>query len=577
MNLFLTSILDESHLMRLAGERFYDRGLKYFKQGAVVRLTCKSDSVSAKVRGTHDYRVKIWTEGKALAFECDCPVGMDGEFCKHCVAVGLSWLARSTSSDEDRSAQGIVTDLCGYLMTQDKERLVSLLLERAEADHLFEQRLHMMAAGEGSKAVAMATLRQSIDVAIKRRSVQYAEMHRYVSGIEALIESLEELLKDGHGVNVRELTEYALKTAEKAMLAVDDSDGMMGGILERLEQLHYTACEVVRPDPVPLAKFLFEWEVEGDWDVFHRAAETYADVLGESGLAAYRAFATQAWERVRSLTSGDDDPERFGRRFRIGAMMERYAEATGDVEALVAIKRQDLSGAVRFLEIAEIYKKAGKSEAAIEWAERGVSQFPQHAGGLNNFLIVEYHLGGRHADALALAWAKFEGLQRLETYQELKKSASYLSQWPAWREKALTLLRESLAHKRKGLPSRWALPLASGHSILVEIFLWEQKIEDAWKEAMLGGCRKELWLELADKRSKEHPSEVVEVYLQHIEPTLEARDNAAYHDAVEILGKIRKLKMRLGYPEEFVALLETIRVRHKPKRNLMKLLHAKGW
>jgi uncharacterized Zn finger protein len=115
--------------MRLAGERFYERGLKYFKQGAIVRLACKSDSVSAKVRGTHDYRVKIWTEGKSLAFDCDCPVGMKGEFCKHCVAVGLSWHARNTLSDEDQSAKRTSTDLRGYLMTQDKERLVSLLLE----------------------------------------------------------------------------------------------------------------------------------------------------------------------------------------------------------------------------------------------------------------------------------------------------------------------------------------------------------------------------------------------------------------------------------------------------------------
>jgi uncharacterized Zn finger protein len=577
MNLSLTSILDELHLMRLAGERFYERGLKYFKRGAVVRLTCTSDSVSAKVRGTHDYRVKIWMEGKALAFECDCPIGMDGEFCKHCVAVGLTWIARSTSSDEDPSAQGTGNDLRGYLMARDKERLVTLLLERAEADHLFEQRLQMMAAGAGSKAVAMATLRQSIDGAIKRRSVQYDQMPRYVSGIEVLIESLEELLKDGHAVEVRDLTEYALKVAEKAMHAVDDSDGMMSGILERLEELHHAACVVVRPDQVALAKFLFEWEIEGDWDVFYRAAETYADVLGESGLAAHRAFATQAWERARADASRAENSEHFGRRSRIRSMMERYAEATGDVEALVAVKSQDLFGAIRFLEIAEIYKNAGKSDAAIEWAERGANLFPHHAGGLNNFLIAEYHLAGRHADAIALVWAKFENLQRLETYQELKKSASHLAQWPVWRDKALALLRASLAHKRKGLPSRWALPLAAGHSILVEIFLWEQKIEEAWEEAVLGGCSKELWLALADKRSKEHSAEAAEVYLRHVEPTIEGRDNAAYQEAVEMLGKIRKLKIRLGHPEEFSALVETLRVRHKPKRNLMKLLAAEGW
>src|SRR6266702_4237485 len=217
MKLSLASVIDEPYLMRLAGERFFERGHKYFAEGAVVRLVFKDESISAKVRGTHDYRVKIWIEGKALEFDCDCPVGMTGEFCKHCVAVCLSWLARSTSSDDDSLGRTTDTDMGSYLMVQDKKRLVDLHLERAEEDNHFEQRLHMMDAKKRSKVVAVATFRKAIDAAIRRRFVEYPEMYSYVRGIEVLVESMEELLRDGHGIEVRELTEYALKAAEKAM------------------------------------------------------------------------------------------------------------------------------------------------------------------------------------------------------------------------------------------------------------------------------------------------------------------------------------------------------------------------
>jgi uncharacterized Zn finger protein len=502
---------------------------------------------------------------------------MAGEFCKHCVAVGLSWLARSASGEDDWVGQTTNNDIRSYLMAQDKKSLVDLLLECAEENHLFEQRLHMMAAKKGSKAGAVSTFRKAIDAAIRRNFVEYSEMYGYVRGIESLSDAIKDLLKDGHGIEVRELTEYALRVTEEAMNSVDDSDGLMRGVFDRFERLHHESCKMIRPDPATLAKFLFEWEVESDWETFSGATESYADLLGESGLTAYHALATRAWAHIKPLAPGEDDPERFGRRFRIGQMMERSAQAAGDIEALVAIKQQNLSGAFGFLEIAEIYKKADKSDAAIEWAERGATLFPQNANRLNSFLITEYHAAGRHAEATALAWTRFVELQHLETYKELKKSADRLSQWATWREKALKLLRESLTRKRQGAKPAWASPFAADHSVLVEIFLWEKKIEDAWNEASLGGCRKELWLKLADMRSQTHAAEAVAVYLQQIEPTLQARDNAAYREVVQMLGKVKELKDRLGHPEEFTGLVEAIRTQHKPKRNFIKMLHAEGW
>jgi hypothetical protein len=168
-------------------------------------------------------------------------------------------------------------------------------------------------------------------------------------------------------------------------------------------------------------------------------------------------------------------------------------------------------------------------------------------------------------------------MQRLETYQELKKNADYLAQWVDWREKALELLRKSITEKQRGLKHRWALPFNAGYSILVEIFLWERKFEDAWKEATLGGCSRELWLRLAEKRSKNHPAAAADVYLRYIEPAIQLTNNAAYHEAVELLRKVKELKGQLGRPEDFIALVETVRRRHKAKRNLMKLLHSEGW
>jgi hypothetical protein len=50
-----------------------------------------------------------------------------------------------------------------------------------------------------------------------------------------------DLLNEGFAMEVVELAEYALEAVEEAMGSVDDSDGEMGSILERLQDLHHRA------------------------------------------------------------------------------------------------------------------------------------------------------------------------------------------------------------------------------------------------------------------------------------------------------------------------------------------------
>jgi uncharacterized Zn finger protein len=90
----LVNLLNEKVLMGFAGERTFKCGEDYFAEGYVVGPKEQDDAIAARVRGTYYYLVKLWAEGEGLAFECNCPVGQDRVFCKHCVAVGLAWLDR---------------------------------------------------------------------------------------------------------------------------------------------------------------------------------------------------------------------------------------------------------------------------------------------------------------------------------------------------------------------------------------------------------------------------------------------------------------------------------------------------
>jgi tetratricopeptide (TPR) repeat protein len=448
-------------------------------------------------------------------------------------------------------------------------------MEQATDDDRLRQRLFLKAAKNGSKALNLATYQEAIDDAVEIDGfVDYRSAYDYAHGIEEVIDSMEELLKEGHPADVISLAEYALKAVEEAMGSVDDSDGDMGSILERLQELHCRACKQAKPDPEALARRLFEWELRTDYDTFYGAAETYASILGRKGLAVYRTLAEKEWVKVPALRFGQNDAEKSGKRFRVTHIMETLARQTGDVEAVVSVMKRDLSLAYHYLQIAETYKSAHKYDLALDWAKRGVKAFPKRTDSrLREFLAEEYHRRKRHDEAMVLVWAEYTDSPTLQEYQNLKTHADRIGQWQTWREKALEHVRNRIAEaKNKTQKDRWGWSQKTDHSDLVRIFLWEKDVETAWREAQEGGCSNELWLELAAKRDKEHPKDALPIYQRQIEPALDRKNNGAYSDAIGFLRKVRVLMVGLGREVEFTAYVDKLRAAHKPKRNFIKLL-----
>ena len=344
----------------------------------------------------------------------------------------------------------------------------------------------------------------------------------------------------------------------------------------------------------------------------------YADVFGPQGLAEYRRLAEAEWQKLPALVPGDDSDARFVSRLRITSIMESLARQSSDHEALVAIKRHDLSHPYSFLQIAEIYRQAGKDDQALDWAEQGMRAFPRIDSRLSDFVANEYHRRDRHNEAMDLIWAQFIESPQLQTYQKLRthglmcdpasdklvnrKSRVGLlpdqaggrpllnratddrtehqplianSEWFSWREKALTHLRAIIKAEMRSanrVQPKYAWQHSPDHSLLVEIFLWEQNYEEAWQEAIAGGCSQHLWLRLADASLKDYPERSLPIYLELIAPTLARTNNAAYDEAIKLLGKMRKAMLSLDRTTEFDDYLAALRAEYKRKRNFIKLL-----
>ncbi|MHB1553954.1 MAG: SWIM zinc finger family protein [Acidimicrobiales bacterium] len=580
----LGEVFNRRRVRSLAGPRSFERGEDYARSGTVTKLRVTATSAEATVRGSAPYEVRLGVEDGEPVFSCTCPVGADGSFCKHAVALVLvATDPRSTLSEPDVDAE---VDVRAYLEGLGHERLVDLVLELAAADELALARLRLDAAKALPGSPPLRAFLDALDDAFETDDyVSYRETYDYAARIREVIGAVRGLLDDGEAEAVITLCEHALERAEDAIGSVDDSNGFLGAITAELQELHLAACKKARPDPVALAHRLFDWECSaGDLDVFSGAAHTYAKVLGRTGLATYRQLAEAAWDRLPALGPGDKGSY-DGNRFRITHMMEALAEASGDVDAVVAVLAKDQSSPYDFVHIAERYRAAGRFADALRWAEQGLEHFgPAADHRLLQVAADEYHRAGRGEQAVELAWKAFEERPSPSTYERLCAQGKRAGTWDTWRPRALERLRKDVtarmrAARSKGGSStrlaRWGL--APDASDLVQVFLFDGDVDQAWTKAKAGGCSRRLWLELARRREAAHPLDAIPIFEEEVERLIAAKNNDAYRQAVETMAHVQKLLRAAAQPDAFGPYAAGVRARHKPKRNLMKLLDARGW
>jgi len=576
----LSQAMNDAVIRRLADAQSYQRGLDYFSHGHVESVEDRGGSVHAVVRGNQDYTVALAAEDGVLDYSCDCPVGSDGVFCKHCVAAALAWLNRAValakSSGRGKSKEVTLADAGKILQAEDKDTLVGMVLDWAKDDERLHERLILYAARRSGPDTGAAAVRRAFEKAVRVRDfVPYREATGWARGVDDAIDSVEQLLKDGQAAAVIELCESALQSLLGAIQAVDDSDGHFGELRDRLQDIHYQACQEARPDPAELARRLFQWELHSDFDVFYGSAARYAKILGAKGMKVYRELAEAEWEKVPARTAKHERSE-WGQHFRITHIMESLAQAAGDIEQLVVVMSRDLSSAYSYWKIAEVYREARQYNTALLWAEKGLKAFPDHTDArLREFAAEEYHRRRRHDDAMKVMWAEFSERPFLETYKTLERHAKKAGVWPEWRGRALVEIRLRIAkakEKARGQARpRW-MQADDNHSLLVEIFLYESNPDEAWREAQAGGCSDSLWLQLATVREKEHPEEAVPIYLKQAEAAIAGTSNGRYEDSVRLLVKAASAMRRMDRGAEFVRHLEALRVKYKIKRNFIKLV-----
>lgn len=583
----LSDLITLSAIRTLADAKSFERGRAYYRDGTVSRLTERDGELSATVRGTHRYHVEFAIgDDDRLHHACNCPVGDDGAFCKHAVAVALSWLENSGEAvfhdDEREPARPrrkrkthaeLIRD---HLETLDEQALRRWLLDAAERDRSLRDRLlfDARAAQAGDVASLRAAVRQMARVS---RPLAWDEAHVFGERLFELADMLRRQLAGPHAMQVVELAELAIADAEASLEQIDDSDGSVAPGIDELAALHLDACIQTRPDPMKLADRLFRLQAAGQWDTFRDVLPAYTEVLGDAGLGRYRERVEENWAVLpaRPLNKRDEYAHDVVRH-NLEHAMETLAKHDGDVDALIRIWSTDLSASYRYAQIAELCAEHKRFDEGLAWAERGMREMKdRHDDRLMGFCINE-HLRRRAFDrADALAWERFAGYPTADAFRALRKVAKRTGRDATVKARAISHL-QSLAREREaaGRPGtgarRWEPP---PRTELVKLLLAEQDAAAAWDAFQGGPVDTLVWPTVAAARARTHPEEAIALYHRYLPFALDhGARSARYDEAFGVVREIRSLRAAHRQQAAFDVELDAIRKTYRAKRNFIKLL-----
>lgn len=581
-----------------------ERGMHLAGQGAVEVVESLAGVASARVRGTSVYRVVLTAAGSA-SWSCSCPAAADGSFCKHCVATacivgGVVVAPSESNAAEDSAESGKVEQ---YVRSLSQDALVTIVLDQVQADSGLSNRLLAEAmAGEGG-AIDVPEWRKKITAAFsaggghieRRRAAEWAR------GVHDILDSLWSFLGAGHASAVASLAEHAHRRNESAVNRVDDSGGEIVDIMGAIAEIHYAAAEAGAYRPRKLGARLAELELKADLDTFHRSAITYAEFLGEEGLAAY--------EKVLRKVAPDGPRGRlYGEGFRVRQAYLAHAVALQDPDRLAGLlEGMDAIAPSEYVELVKLFMAVGRVDEAEVWADRGLETDDRYRDWsalreVRAELLRTAPGGGEAVEDLY--WAEYERRASARTVRDLLRHAvdesSMRERISAGVETALAGFREVPHRDRSEYRARGEvdLPVGSigagvpfflprdaqfdGPDAVISVLLELGEVERAWSVAMEFGAWSRTWDELVKLRVADHPRDTLAWALVRAEMEIDHRDRRHYKRAVRVLREAQEMAVERSSATEdlagdfHLAIIELL-TPHRNKPSLVDEFEKEGW
>ena len=468
------------------------RGLAYYREGAVETLRREGDVVKAVVLGSQQYRVEIGLKGGNITdWSCDCPYASDGTPCKHLAAV---FYGLEDDSRERMSVSGErQTSIREAIQKLDLEQARALLLRLAERDEAAADQIRL--AAEPPSKQQLRHWEKRIDRLLSRAAGRYGYIE-YDRAWDTMCE-LDDLLSDtagrllasGYVWEAFSLTGYGFLAATQCDM--DDSDGGLTMLAETCHSLWSTQIDAAGPE---LRRRMHQWFQEAcrtsdglcqellweaQQELFHDPEFLEANIAQlDRMIREEQDRRGRGYNRLPQLVT-----QKLEQMEELGVPLEELRRAKREHWELPNVRRQ----AIRRLLEEQQYSEA---EALLRESKELDQKWPGLVAGYSQELIGLYEETGQPEKLLEeLQFQVFQCGQCDLTCVKKLKDRTPPDQWPELRARLLTGktlygdLREKIL-EQEGLYEQLMDRVAALESLLT-LGRWEDVLRSRFPERML--------------------------------------------------------------------------------------------
>ncbi len=502
--------ITEDDIYDLVGPTLAGRGYDYYNAGMVMSLKVRGSTITAEVAGQSvpSYTVKIRCDEDEVDGTCTCPYSQGVDVCKHVAAVLFEWVYERAEESADSTISE--AEFRQGLENLSKEALISLILEAADENDALYQKLRILI--ERTEPTGEKSWIREMKADIQRicASDPYEQWYETDIGNE-----LETLLEPLENADITDQLEIYIYTLEQ---------------VNQIEEGYETDNLVVRLDGI-YAKM---GTLLGNSGLSLEQKRKYLDSLidiyfdldwsdSELGDAIIKACSSpEDFSYVIGKLQDDDDD--FDAKAELLAKL--YLQS-GQEDAYLEIRRQNLNSDLDYLELAEFYQSRGQIPEAIEVAENGLDRLT-HKAALYPFLEEQYETSGDVQNLQRILIAQFKEFPSLELYRRLKRVSESAGTWEA------DLKRELLA------------PLEQSGGYGSELLLAEIYVADGdYGKALAFSRRSDIGVapltHIAEGISQVYPEEAIAIYKRLINGYLAVNGRERYRAAAQLAAGMKQV------------------------------------
>lgn len=568
-NKTIAELLTPSSLRSAAGSRSYSRGEDYFASGAVHHLYCDGVQLTGDVSGTRVYRTAMTVVKNELDGRCTCPMGRDGAFCKHLVALGLAYLQANKKSETNKSAFHWKV----FLKSCEREELIKIILEMSPNNTDVIERYRMANLPAAGKA-KLTELKSKID-----------ELYALAETIEECYDEYDSF--DDNGSKDDFIQQQSLLLNVLNLLAANGETQLLWDIstyaLDKLLEISVSEYDVVQEFAEEMMEFFLqavhaevkshdeafrifsEWERKGGNFGF----DVLSEALGELPKPVKELWAVKALEKWRGFSRCQlGEYGSSSERNYIESHLLNWADEHKDDSLKLQIMEKSLASSDDVIALAKEYRRQGMPDKVIPLLQKAKKTL-KNSTKILDLLAEELQQSGSGQQALDLAWKDFtENYMSAYPLDRLQKTACHLKCWNEYYQRVLSFLAEMEQKQAKSKPSN-----SYYHDSLrqrrVEVLFAHADKEAAWELSLGAVLSEEWWLKLADWRLQTVPEDAASILRKLVAKALVPTGEYAYAEVVKYLKLYGKYMGLAGKDAEFATYCSTIRVEYKRRRLLL--------